>query len=145
MLMEPQPNVGYVRAAQLIKVIDGDSLRCNVDLGFTVNVVRDIRLAGCDTPEVRGSEAAAGKFVAEQLKSFIGDETELIIDSVDFAVGKYGRCLAKVWVHGACLNYWLLATGYAWRTDSSGRVANRSIETLDLPEGIKQQVRERQL
>src|SRR5574338_661273 len=59
--------------AKLIKVIDGDSLRLEVDLGFNLKGVFDIQLCGIDAPEVVGKQAREGrtakKAVTEWLKS----------------------------------------------------------------------------
>ena len=41
----------YVRAVTLVDVIDGDTFRCDVDLGFYVRVRMSCRLAGINTAE----------------------------------------------------------------------------------------------
>lgn len=44
--------------ARLVRAIDGDTIRVELDLGFDVRVVHDIRVAGVDTPELRGGTQA---------------------------------------------------------------------------------------
>lgn len=53
---------GYVRAVTVVRVIDGDTFVCDVDLGFYVRARMSCRLAGINTPEARdpgGRDAAA--------------------------------------------------------------------------------------
>lgn len=136
------PQDEFVRHAEILKIVDGDSLRLQIDLGFTVKIVRDVRLLGCDTPEVRGAEKIAGKYVAQKVADFFGEETGVVIQSKGFSVGKYGRCLANVYSGERCLNQWLLVSRLAWPVDSDGSlVVKRSLDYLSLPEGIVQQIK----
>ena len=43
----------YTYKARLDRVIDGDTIDANIDLGFDITVHKRIRLAGIDTPESR--------------------------------------------------------------------------------------------
>ena len=141
MIRDFVPRDNFVRRAELIKIVDGDTLRVQIDLGFTVQIVRDVRLLGCDTPEVRGAEKIAGKYVSQRVAEFFGDNTDIVIESADFSVGKYGRCLGNVWSEEKCLNQWLQLSRLAWPVDSDGSlVVKRSLDYLDLPEGIVQQI-----
>lgn len=133
--MEVQPEVNYVSRAELIKVVDGDTLRVDIDLGYTIRVRRDIRLSSVDTPEVRGPEREAGKYVAARVAEFLGPTPQLIIQSLRFSTGKYGRSLCRVWADGRCLNDWLLEERLGWPTDPSGRLKRvRLLSTLSLPD-----------
>ena len=138
------PSDEFVRRAELIKIVDGDTLRLKIDLGFGASMTHDIRLLGCDTPESRGPESAAGKFVTTQVGKFIGATRDVLIHSKEFSLGKYGRCICEVWIAGRNLNRWLLASGFAWRTNSSGQLEDvRDVENLaGIPDAVKQQVRE---
>jgi endonuclease YncB( thermonuclease family) len=42
---------GYVRAVEVVRVIDGDTFVCDVDLGFYVRARMSCRLAGINAPE----------------------------------------------------------------------------------------------
>ncbi len=44
----------YEYKAKIIEVYDGDTFTFEVDLGFSITVKEKIRLAGINTPEVRG-------------------------------------------------------------------------------------------
>ena len=43
----------YHYKAQLVRVIDGDTIEADIDLGFKTWTRRKVRLAGIDTPEIR--------------------------------------------------------------------------------------------
>lgn len=135
------PSDDFIRKCELVEVVDGDTLRLKVGLGWGAVITTDVRLVGVDTPEARGIESPAGKFVEEQVKSWIGDATEVVIHSQEFTVGKFGRCLCEVWVNGLSLNKWLLDSGLGWQTDGAGRVIGpRSVERLTLPGKVKDEV-----
>ena len=43
----------YTYKAKLDRVVDGDTVDANIDLGFDISIHKRIRLAGIDTPETR--------------------------------------------------------------------------------------------
>ena len=45
--------MAYQFKAELIKVVDGDTIDADIDLGFDISVHKRIRLAGIDSPESR--------------------------------------------------------------------------------------------
>lgn len=129
----------YVRSATLLRVIDGDTLRVDLDLGWTHRMTEDVRLVGVDTPEPRGGESPAGKFVTRQLIDWLGETTQLFVHSHQFSLGKFGRTLATVWANGQSINGWLLDSQLGWPTDDHGNiVGRRSLDRLQLPAGIRQ-------
>tara|TARA_R100001129_G_scaffold114327_1_gene79003 strand:- start:3808 stop:4230 length:423 start_codon:yes stop_codon:yes gene_type:complete len=138
------PEDNYYRDAELLRVIDGDTFVLSIDLGFGIWVRQHVRLAGLDTPEVRGTERLAGKFVAEKISEWLSGRVSCVLASKQFSTGKYGRCLGEIYFGDLSINQWLLEQGLAWQTDSSGRVAARDVSHLHIPPGIKQQVREAQ-
>jgi hypothetical protein len=104
------------------RVIDGDTIRVRVDLGFDVWRVETIRLRGVDTPEGKSDAAKkATAFVDEKLTGapFVGLRT--------YRIDKYARYIADVYYHtekaptsetfekGVFLNQELLDEGLAVR------------------------------
>ena len=126
----------YTRNAEILRVIDGDTWVLLVDLGFTVRVEIPVRLAGIDTPEVRGIESRAGKFVVKCLHEFLGERTKCVLHSERFDRGKFGRSIGRIYIDGECINDWLVEQGFAWELDDNGRSASRDIGHLNLPPGI---------
>ena len=51
----------YEYKAKLLRVIDGDTVDCVIDLGFNVRLKERVRLKGIDTPETRTRDLF-GKF-----------------------------------------------------------------------------------
>ena len=82
----------------LIRVIDGDTIVADIDLGFGMCVrKRSIRLAGIDAPETRTTsilEKTAGKLVTEVVRKILGQSKVLTIQSRE--IDKFGRPLARV-------------------------------------------------
>ena len=86
---------------KLVKVIDGDTVDVDIDLGFDVWLRNQrIRLYGIDTPESRTSDADE-KIYGLLAKDFLvkwtnaGDLT--IKTHKDDARGKFGRILGELW------------------------------------------------
>lgn len=92
----------YEYAATVVRVIDGDTLIADVDLGFHVSVRETFRLTGIDTPEIHGVKKdseeyrrgmEAKKFVEKLLEL---TEGRVMLRTQKDAQGKYGRWLAEV-------------------------------------------------
>ena len=86
----------YTYKAKLDRVIDGDTIDVNIDLGFDISVHKRIRLAGIDTPESRTRDL-------EEKKRGLASKAKLVelLDDGDFVleskeVGKYGRVLGTL-------------------------------------------------
>ena len=137
------PKINYIFRGDLIRVVDGDTIEVSVDRGFHDHTRMMVRLYGVDTPEPRGPERAAGRWVTDQVVEWIGDRTECILHSVVYRRDMYGRALFRVWFGDEELNQWLIDSGYGWLTDDAGKIVGvRDVCSLRLPDGIKQQVRE---
>jgi len=93
----------YEYKCKMVKVVDGDTVDVDIDLGFGV-WMRDqrIRLHGIDTPESRTSDdqekvygLAAKDFVVKWTNS--GD---LTLKTFKDDRGKFGRILGEIWYGG---------------------------------------------
>ncbi len=77
----------------LVRVIDGDTIDVDIDLGFTVWLRKErVRLAGIDTPESRTrnlAEKALGLAAKERLIELCGEKLQV----KSLGKGKYGRIL----------------------------------------------------
>ena len=88
----------YEYSAEVLRVVDGDTLDCRIDLGFDVWVKKRIRFYGINTPESRTRDLeekkrglAAKARVVDLLR---GDEGRFIL--ISHGVGKYGRVLGEI-------------------------------------------------
>ena len=87
----------YHYKGHIERIIDGDTLVVNVDVGFRMVQTMVFRLYGVNTPEIVGENRAKGleakNFVIELLP--VGKEVE--IKTYKDKQEKYGRYLAEVW------------------------------------------------
>lgn len=83
----------YYYNCTLVRVIDGDTIDVDIDLGFNIILAkRRIRLMGIDTPESRTrnlEEKALGLKAKDRLKELCGEKLQLLSQGTD----KYGRVL----------------------------------------------------
>ena len=108
------------RVKKVLKVVDGDTIDVDIDLGFNISYYQRVRLAGIDTPESRTTdkkEKALGLEVKDRLKKAIDAATKIVIrtekpDSSE----KYGRILGWVFLDDSkvSINQTLIDEGYAW-------------------------------
>ena len=83
--------------AEVVKVYDGDTCTCVVDLGFKMSVRIKVRLVGIDTPEIRTKDLEEKKRGFESrdwLKEQILGKKVLLHTSER---GKFGRWLGTIW------------------------------------------------
>jgi micrococcal nuclease len=98
----------YEYRATLIRVVDGDTVWLDVDLGFDVRRKDSFRLYGIDTPELPSPEGVAAKDRLEQLL-----RGPIILRTVKDKREKYGRYLAVLEVNGVDVNQRLVEEGHA--------------------------------
>ena len=101
----------YTYKAKVIDVYDGDTITCLVSLGFNVSFEIKIRLAGIDTPELRGEERESGLVARDALREKILNK-EVILESIKDKTGKYGRYLGIIYILEPLLNENEGETGY---------------------------------
>ena len=108
------------RVKQVTKIVDGDTIDVDIDLGFSISYSQRLRLAGIDTPESRTAdkfEKTLGLESKEYLKYKFKDAKEVVVktekpDSSE----KYGRILGWVYLDGnvKSVNEQMIEDGYAW-------------------------------
>ena len=93
--MSKKNEAAWRYAAQLDRVIDGDTVDAMIDLGFSTHRKIRIRFYGINTPESRTrdlEEKKRGKAASARLREILdADEGAFVVQSL--GVGKYGRCL----------------------------------------------------
>lgn len=108
----------YCYHAKVLRVVDGDTIEVELDLGLRVYRVERLRLLRVDTPELRGGTAAS-KSEAQVAKQFVVDwcaerAGQVVVET--FKGDSFGRWLAEVQdVDGESLNDALRAEG--WTAD----------------------------
>lgn len=102
------------------RVIDGDSIECEIDLGFDIHIREVVRLRDIECPETRTKnldEKAKGLAAKDFVQRMLDDADEIYLDSAEYRRGKYGRCLGIIYIHSNMgvldLNIELLKAGHA--------------------------------
>lgn len=90
----------YEYRARITRVIDGDTVEAEIDLGFHVSLTVTLRLAGINAPETRGTERprglAATRYLEALLHNLAGDTRVLTVRTRKDVTEKYGRYLADL-------------------------------------------------
>jgi micrococcal nuclease len=108
----------YVK--KVTKVVDGDTIDVDIDLGFDISFSSRVRLAGIDTPESRTTdkmEKALGLEAKAYLKHEIEAAKSVVIKTEKMdSSEKYGRILGWVFLDGSTvsLNEKMITDGHAW-------------------------------
>mgnify|MGYP003136552362 FL=1 len=80
-----------------LRVIDGDTIDAEIDLGFDVKIKKRIRFMGINTPESRTrdlEEKARGLAAKDRVKQLLDGCKNITLNS--HGVGKFGRCLGEI-------------------------------------------------
>lgn len=117
-------NPFYVYRAVPVRVVDGDTVDLDVDLGFQVYRRERIRLAGIDAPEMRGPERPRGVEAREALIGMMWDGMKprnVTLWTMRDRRGKFGRYIGVLFVtvngESIDLNKWMVEKGYAEKWD----------------------------
>jgi micrococcal nuclease len=88
----------YEYAANLVRVIDGDTVCVDIDLGFTIKISIEFRLLGINTPEMRGASKLAGRAAKDHLTQLLAQGSLTVQSEKPLKTDKYGRYLASITV-----------------------------------------------
>ena len=102
----------YVYHAEVIKVVDADTIDCVIDLGFNVSTTQRLRLYGINAWETRGAERERGLLAKAWLIAQLEGQ-QLLIETQKDKQGKYGRYLATLYVNDVNLNVAMVHAGHA--------------------------------
>lgn len=90
----------YEYHCQLLRIVDGDTIEINVELGFDMELKRQkVRLYGLDTAESRTKdklEDRVGEFTTAALRDWVHGHSTTVLKSREFDRGKYGRILGDI-------------------------------------------------
>ena len=132
----------YEYKCNLVKVVDGDTIDVDIDLGFGVWMQNQrIRMYGIDTPESRTRDLEEKKY-GLMAKQFVLDHlpigsTQTLRTRKD-GVGKYGRILGEFVVGDTTVNQMLIDThnavayfGQSKEDIEEAHIVNRSLVESD--------------
>jgi len=98
----------FVYNCTVDRVIDGDTVDVNIDLGFNTWLIkRRIRLIGVDTPECRTRddlEKQFGLLAKSIVEGYCPVGSKLLVETSIDRGDKFGRILGTLWVENNTLN-----------------------------------------
>lgn len=89
----------YEYRGKVIRVVDGDTVVVNVDLGFKICSKIMVRLKQIDTPEIYSPKTPEELVRGRKAKNFVEDmvlNKAIILKTYKDRTGKYGRYLADI-------------------------------------------------
>jgi endonuclease YncB( thermonuclease family) len=111
----------YIRAVNVVRVIDGDTVVTDVDLGFYVTVRMSCRLTGINANE---PNQPGGKEASAHLASLLSEATMVRVRSVraDKFAGRFDAIVVADYANGESIvvNDAMVASGFAVAWDGSG-------------------------
>ena len=102
----------YTYKFEVTKVVDGDTIYGNADLGFNIKMYVKLRLARVNTPEIRGEEKEQGLISKAEVKRLCDELGDKVVINTT-KKGKYGRWIAEVLIDGVNLSDHLVEAGLA--------------------------------
>ena len=115
-----RPN--YIYRARVTRVIDGDTVDADIDLGFNQFKRDRIRLMGIDTPESRTrnrDEKRLGLAAKARLKELVAaaplikGKKQIFLQTSKEGKGKFGRILGTLWINDEDVCAVLIREGHA--------------------------------
>ena len=122
----------YNYNATCVRVVDGDTIDAEIDLGFDIKVTKRIRLGGINAPESRTRnkvEKKLGIAAKERLKEIM-DGAANCFELESSELGKFGRVIGKLHIDKiagkdvitkVCVNDCLVKEGHAVEYDGGKR------------------------
>lgn len=94
----------YTYKCRVIRVVDGDTVILEIDLGFHIKIERSVRLLGYNAPEIFGKKslleiAGSGLRSKEQLEKILLESKNLLCKTELDKTDKYGRVLATLYAN----------------------------------------------
>ena len=100
---------------EVIKIVDGDTVDCILNLGFNITIKQRVRLYGINTPESRTTdlkEKEKGIASKNRLEQILKDNgMKCVLKS--YGVGKFGWCLGVILIKNENINKKLVEEGWA--------------------------------
>jgi endonuclease YncB( thermonuclease family) len=109
------PQKLYTYGAEVLRVVDGDTLLLDIDVGFRMRSEQKARLRGINCPEAgtkRGDEATA--FVKQQLYQLVAEGVPPAAVVRTYKSEKYGRYLVDLWYLPGESNYEKILANGRW-------------------------------
>ena len=125
--------------AEVLRIVDGDTLDARIDLGFDVHVKKRIRLMGIDTWESRTrdkAEKVKGLAAKARLKELLKEDKNKF-KLISHGTGKFGRVLGDIEISVGNVCDILVEEGHAYSYFGGNKEAARAKAAEILAESKK--------
>ncbi len=95
--------------ARVTRVVDGDTFRARITVGFGIVIDQRVRLKRIDAPEIQTEEGGEARALLEKILA--RDQGRVILQT--FGFDQHGRTLANVWVNDKPVDQELVDAGLA--------------------------------
>lgn len=107
----------YIYKAEVLRIVDGDTVDLDVDLGMRVHIHERIRFYNFDAPETYGvkkdsEEYRLGQAAKAALMLLIPEGSEVILSTFKDKTGKYGRYIGGITKDGEDIGELMIASGH---------------------------------
>ena len=129
--------------AEVLRIVDGDTLDARIDLGFDVHVNKRIRLMGIDTWESRTrdkAEKVKGLAAKARLKELLKEDKNKF-KLISHGTGKFGRVLGDIEISVGNVCDILVEEGHAYsyfggnKEEARAKAAEILAESKKISEG----------
>jgi micrococcal nuclease len=106
----------YEYRCEIVKIIDGDTIDVDIDLGFGIWMRNErVRLYGIDTPESRTRDLEEKKYglAAKEFLTKWLSAGNITLKTHKDAEGKFGRILGELWYNDVNINQKLIEEHHA--------------------------------
>jgi len=107
----------YTYTAEIREILDGDTVKAEVALGFGFTTVQKLRLRGINAPELNRRDGERAKAFVEKSLSLHASRPAKKVLIRTHKFDKYDRYLVDVWIGDATLNDKLVGAGLATRIE----------------------------
>lgn len=97
--------------AEVLKIVDGDTVDLMVDMGFNIWKKIRTRLYGINAPETKGEERELGLVSKKFLSDLIPVGDSIVVETL--GQDKYGRWLAILYKDSLNINDYMVQSGQA--------------------------------
>ena len=116
----------YSYKFNVVRVVDGDTVDVQIDLGFNTFTRQRVRLSGIDAPEIRGEPDEVeeiGRQATQWLTDRLTDSEATLWLESQKGQGKYGRYLVTLYDHDMNINQQMVDLGLAWQYGEPKEIA----------------------
>lgn len=103
----------YDYRCRILSVVDGDTVDCEIDLGFTIKMQRRVRLLGINAPEMKAPTMEQAKASRLALQMYFNTMMPVIVHTQLDKSDAFGRVLGTFFVGSLNVNQDMLNSGHA--------------------------------